>query len=232
MICDHLVTCQVAQKSVEQYANSFGPRFALVMREGEFTMLIRQNLHLARLLGSAAVVVALCIPVAMAQDHDRDGDRDRDRYTKIEPGTTVAVRTNQTIDVNRSDNRVYTGIVDQDVRGENGRLAIPRGSAVELMVRVAPDNDLILDLDSVMVNGQRFAIKADANRVESKPNNSLVGAIVGAIQGVQVHGPAVRVPRDSVLSFRIDRPMLMGVPDRGYDRDGYHYHGDRDGHDK
>jgi hypothetical protein len=144
--------------------------------------------------------------------------------TRIEPGTMIAVRTNETIDVDRKDDRVYTGTVDQDVRGENGRLAIPRSSTVELIVRVAPDNDLILDLDSVILNGQRFALKADPNRLESRRDNSLVGSIVGAIEGGQVRGRAVRVPRQSVLTFRIDRPMEMGVADRGYDRDGRHYH--------
>ncbi len=190
-----------------------------------------QKFPVARLMGSAAVILGLCASSGMAQDRDRDrdrGDLDRDRLTKIESGTNITVRTNQSINVERSDNRVYTGIVDQDVRGVNGRLAIPRGSQVELIVRVAPDNDLILDLDSVMVNGQRYGVKADVNRVESRPDNSLVGAIVGAIQGGQVHGRAVRVPRDSVLNFRIDRPLVMGVADRGYDRDGYHYHPDRD----
>ena len=161
-------------------------------------------------------MVGLSVSAASAQD--------RDRITRIEPGTTIPVRTNETIDVDRKDDRVYTGTVDQDVRGENGRLAIPRGSSVELVVRVALDNDLILDLDSVIVNGQRFAVKADPNRIESRRDNSLVGSIVGAIQSGQVRGRAVRVPRQSVLSFRIDRPMEMGVADRGYDRDGRHYH--------
>ena len=179
----------------------------------------------ARFLGIAAAFLVLCVGSAFAQDRDHDRDRDyRDRMTRIEPGTMISVRTTESIDVDRRDNRVYRGIVDQDVRGENGRLAIPRGSAVELLVRVAADNDLILDLDSVMVNGQRFGIRADANRVESRRDNSLVGAIIGAVEGGQVRGRAVRVPRDSVLSFRIDRPMEMGVADRGYDRDGHHYH--------
>ena len=185
-----------------------------------------RDVRLAQLMGSTALILGLCVPVISAQDRDHDRDRyhDRDRMTRIEPGTMIAVRTNETIDVDRKDNRVYTGTVDQDVRGENGRLAIPRGSTVELIVRVAPDNDLILDLDSVIVNGQRFAVKADPNRLESRRDNSLVGSIVGAIEGGQVRGRAVRVPRQSVLTFRIDRPMEMGVADRGYDRDGRHYH--------
>jgi|SRR6516162_7940001 len=185
-----------------------------------------RDVRLAQLMGSTALILGLCVPVISAQDRDHDRDRyhDRDRMTRIEPGTMIAVRTNETIDVDRKDNRVYTGTVDQDVRGENGRLAIPRGSTVELIVRVAPDNDLILDLDSVIVNGQRFAVKADPNRLESRRDNSLVGSIVGAIEGGQVRGRAVRVPRQSVLTFRTDRPMEMGVADRGYDRDGRHYH--------
>jgi hypothetical protein len=114
--------------------------------------------------------------------------------------------------------------VDQDVRGTNGRLAIPRGSTVELIVRVARDNDLILDLESVTVNGQRYAIKTDATRVESRPDGSLVGAIVGAVNGGEARGRSVRIPRNTVLNFRIDRPLTMGVADRGVDREGHHYH--------
>jgi hypothetical protein len=138
------------------------------------------------------------------------------------------VRNNETIDVDRRDNRVYYGIVDRDVRGENGRLAIPRGANVELIVRVAPDNDLILDLESVTVNGQRYAVQTDPNRVESRRDNSIVGSIVGAIQCGQVRGRSVRVPRDAILSFRLDRPLVVGVADRGYDRDGRHYHDERE----
>jgi len=55
----------------------------------------------------------------------------------------IPVRVNESIDVERKDNRVYYGIVDQDVRGDNGRIAIPRGSNAELIVRAsttaAPD---------------------------------------------------------------------------------------------
>src|SRR5580765_7459402 len=71
--------------------------------------------------------------------------------TRIEPGTQVLVRTDQYIDNSERDYRIYTGIVDQNVRGGNGKLAIPRGSQVEMIVRTARDGDLILDLESVTV---------------------------------------------------------------------------------
>jgi hypothetical protein len=186
-----------------------------------------------RCFGRYAAVLALCLaPAASAQD--RDGDRDRERgqnygrVSRIERGTAIPIRVEESIDVERRDNRVYPGIVDQDVRGENGRIAILRGSRVELVVRVSPDNDLILDLDSVVVRGERYAIKTDANRVESRRDDSLVGAIAGAISGQQPRGRAVRVARGTVLTFRVERPLDMGVPDRGEDRDGRHYH-DGDG---
>ena len=45
---------------------------------------------------------------------------------------------------------------------------------MELVVRVAPDNDLILDLDSVTVDGQRYALRTDPNRIESRRDDSLI----------------------------------------------------------
>ena len=170
---------------------------------------------------SGVVAMSLCAAVGVSAQDVR----------RLDPGTTISVRTNETIDVDRQDNRVYTGIVDQGVRGSEGRILIPRGSPVELFVRLARDNDLILDLESVVANGVRYAVKTDPNRVESRRDDSLVGAIVGAIRGGEVRGRAVRIPRDSVISFRLERPLEVGVPDRGVTRDGRHYHdyyGDRD----
>jgi len=190
-----------------------------------------KSTHLKAALG-VGITLILSAAIGAAQDRDRDRDRMDDRnwdrgrglYTRLEPGTTISVRTNDAIDVERRDNRIYYGTVDQDVRGDNGRIAVPRGSNAELIVRVARDNDLILDLESVVVNGQRYAIKTEPNRVQSQRDNSLVGAIVGAVSGGQVTGRAVRIPRNSIVTFRLDRALDMGVADRGVTRDRYHYH--------
>jgi hypothetical protein len=180
------------------------------------------NHSLRKLQGVLAVLIVSgwCISsVAWAQD--RDWDRDHYRATRLEPGTKIPVRLSRTIDVNRSDNRVFYGTVDQDVRGDYGRIVIPRGSNVELVVRVAPDNDLALDLDSVVVNGERYSIRTDPNRFESGRDNSLLGNIVGALNGQQVRGPAVRVERGTVLMFRLERPMAVGARERDYDHERY-----------
>jgi len=185
--------------------------------------------------------------------------------TEIERGTQITVRTNDYIDGDRRDNRIYTGTVDKNVRGRNGRLGIPRGSQVEMIVRTAPDNDLILDLESVTVNGQRYALDANKERIDSDQRDgigqnrrtaehvgggALLGTILGAIAGggkgaaigaaagaaagagtqVVTRGRRVHVTPESLLTFRIDRPLMMEAVHRGFDRDGYHYHRDeRDG---
>ena len=161
------------------------------------------------------MVVGMTLPATVvAQDRDRDRDRDRwaerdrawgDWPRRVEVGTTIPIRINEPIDVERSNDRFYTGTVDQDVRTEQGRLAIPRGSQVQLRVRVARDNDLVLDLDSIKVRGEEYRVRADTTRVQS--DSGVVGSILGAVTGADVRGRAVRVPRDVVLAFRLERPI-------------------------
>lgn len=175
--------------------------------------------------GIAAALALCCSPIVVSAQRDPDRDRDRAPYTRLEPGMTISVRTNEPIDANRSDYRVYTGTVTHDVLGRDRRVAIPRGSSVELIVRHARNNELILDMESVTVNGQRYAVETDPNQiVGTAGSDSIIGSIVGEISGGRVRGPNVRIPRDQVMTFRLERPLDVGVPDRGVTRDGSHYH--------
>ncbi len=55
-----------------------------------------------------------------------------------------------------------------------------------------------------------------------------IGAAVGGASGagaqVMTRGGNVRVPSESVLTFRLDRPLQIGRADNGYNRSGHHYH--------
>jgi hypothetical protein len=172
---------------------------------------------------SCSAVLALGLAgVANAQDRR---DRDEVRLTRLEPGMSITIRTSESINTSQPDYRVYTGFVDQDVRGDNGRLAIPRGSTVELILRRSRNDDLLLDLESVAVNGERYAVRTDPNRIVGTSGvDSLVGSIVGAISGGHIRGRDVRVPRGTELTFRLERPLEMGVADYGVTRDGHHFH--------
>jgi outer membrane lipoprotein SlyB len=227
------------------------------------------KLNLGRWMVSAAIIMS---PLGIqAQDRDRDRDQPpppppHERMTRIEAGTLIAVRTNESIQVRSRDNRIFYGTVDADVVGGNGRLAIPRGSQVEMIVREAPDHDLILDLDSVVINGERYGIDSDPNRIESGDardgvgankrtgefvgGGAVIGSIIGAIAGggkgaaigaaagaaagastqTLTRGREVRVPAEAIVTFRLERPLVVGVADRGRMRDGHHYHDEYDDH--
>ena len=174
-------------------------------------------------------------------------------------GTNISVRTSERIEVKKRDGRVFTGIVDQDVRDANNSVAIPRGSRVELTVKKLSSNDLVLDLESVTVNGQRYAITADdaamgngqrdsigknKRTAEYVGGGALLGTIIGAIAGggkgaaigaaagagagagtqVLTRGKKVNVPAESLLTFRLEKSLRMGVADNGVTHNGRHYH--------
>ena len=57
---------------------------------------------------------------------------------------------------------------------------------------------------------------------------ALAGGAAGAGTQVLTRGHAVKVPAESVLTFRLEQPFELGTGkytnDNGYDRDGHHYH--------
>ena len=57
-----------------------------------------------------------------------------------------------------------------------------------------------------------------------------IGAIAGAGAGAAgqtiTKGGSVHVPAESLITFRLDRPLTIGGRDTGYDRNGQHYHPD------
>lgn len=50
------------------------------------------------------------------------------------------------------------------------------------------------------------------------------GAGAGAVGQTVTRGGAVRLPSESVLTFRLDRALRVGAADDGFSRDGQHYH--------
>jgi hypothetical protein len=181
---------------------------------------------------------------------------------RVPVGTEIAVRTGEAINARYpSDSRIYVGTVDRDVRDRDGRTAIPRGSEVELIMRNASSSDIVLDLESVRVNGRRYTVdtasqvvSGDGRRKQGVGTNertgryvgggAVIGGIIGAIAGggkgaaigaaagagagavgqTATRGGSVRLPPESVVTFRLERDLVLGAPDDGYTRDGQHFH--------
>jgi len=180
----------------------------------------------------------------------------------VPSGTEITVRTNDTIDAKSSnEGRIYSAVVDRDVRDRSGNVLIPRGSNAELTVRDSDNKDMVLDLESITVNGRRYVVSTTDQPVNAQDGQkegvgansrtgkyvgggAIIGSIIGAIAGggkgaaigaatgagagavgqTVTRGGQVRVPSESLLTFRLDRPLTIGGPDTGYNRDGNHYH--------
>jgi hypothetical protein len=206
-----------------------------------------------------AVITVVIAPavIGLALSTPKAAGRQPGDIGRIEGGTRVPVRTTENIEEHSLDERIFAGEVADDVTDTSGRVAIPRGSPVELAVRDAGNGDLVLDLESIVVNGQRFAVRTGTERVDAAPRpednhrtatyvggGALLGTIIGAVAGggkgavigaaagaaagagagILTRGREIRVPRDSLVTFRLERPLDVGVPDGGYDRDQHHYH--------
>jgi hypothetical protein len=160
-------------------------------------------MNIIRATGITSACLALFVPVQAAQAYPGQSDRayernESGRYPdRIPAGTRIKVRTNDTIDVReRTNNRVYTGTVAEDVTGENGTVLIPRGANAELLVTSSDRNDLSVDLESITVRGHRYMVSAQAydrarhtgigankRTGEYVGGGALLGTIIGAIAG-------------------------------------------------
>jgi Protein of unknown function (DUF3011) len=102
-----------------------------------------------------------------------------------------------------------------------------------------------IDSDAERIEGSaRSGIGANRRTGEFVGGGAILGTIIGAIAGggkgaaigaaagaaagaggqVLTRGRDVRVPAESVITFQLDRPLLINMPDNGYERNGYHYH--------
>lgn len=208
-----------------------------------------KKLSMSSIALAAMLFTGLIGTSAVAQrNNDWDWDGNYQRLARINPGTFVTVRTTQSINSERTDGRRFSGVVDEDVWDDYGRLsapAIPRGARVDLVVRTARDGDLVLDMDAIYAHGQRYAVNAAPERIESGDRRgnentaayagggALLGTIIGAIAGggkgaaigaaagaatglgVAYSGRSIRVPAGSKLTFRLDEGLTMRSAVRG-----------------
>ncbi len=132
---------------------------------------------------------------------NRPYDRDNDRMQRviIPAGTEIAVRTNETIEARDvTEGRTYASQIEQDILGPDGYPVIRRGSDARLVVtRLERDGDLFLDMESVTVDGRRYAMSTTDIEIEGRRQGiggnrrtgafvgggAVLGTIIGAIAG-------------------------------------------------
>jgi hypothetical protein len=119
-------------------------------------------------------------------------------------GSEVSVRTNEAIDsATASEGQTFDAEVTRDSKDAVGDIVIPRGSQARIVIRSASKGgrfrgaaDLVLDLDSVVIDGTPYAIStvdmaqkgaqgvgANKRTAEFTGGGAALGAIIGAIAG-------------------------------------------------
>jgi hypothetical protein len=98
--------------------------------------------------------------------------------------------------------------------------------------------------DRSLYGGQREGVGENRRTAKYLGGGAVIGSIIGAIAGggkgaaigaatgagagaiaqTETRGERVYVPAETLLTFRLDRPLHVDVRDAGYERGGYHYH--------
>jgi hypothetical protein len=124
-------------------------------------------------------------------------------YT-LPAGALIPVRSEETIDAAvATAGQTYAAEVTRDVTDADGAVVIPRGSNAQIVIRSAARggrikgaSDLVLDLDSVSVEGRRYTLDTrdvvrkgrdgvgkNRRTAEFTGGGAAIGAIIGAIAG-------------------------------------------------
>ncbi len=150
-------------------------------------------------------------------------------------GTELSIRTNELIDSDKASvGQTFSAVVASDVLDSSGGVIIPRGADARLVIRssntggVTTASELVLDVDSLTVNGTRYLISTGdleqqggqavgANRktaimvgggaaLDARGNHPPSGGL-GA--EVLTRGKQVRVPAETLLNFRLDQDLRL-----------------------
>lgn len=123
--------------------------------------------------------------------------------SEIPAGTTVAIRTNENIEVRAEDagTRTYSGEMAQDVVTQDGRTLVPKGSPVQLSVvsnegGTLGTDKLLLAMQSITINGRTYNVSTGQVEREGDQGlgtnrrtaimtggGALLGTLIGAAAG-------------------------------------------------
>jgi hypothetical protein len=72
---------------------------------------------------------------------------------------------------------------------------------------------MVLDVQSITVDGRRYAVGTVAAAIASDHQGAAIGLLIGAADGAATQmltkGRDVKVPADTVLRFLLDKPVTL-----------------------
>jgi hypothetical protein len=171
---------------------------------------------------------------------------------ELPAGSEVSVRANETIDsATATEGQTFNVQITRAAKDANGDVVIPRGSSGLIVIKSASKggrflgaSDLVLDLQSVTIDGKQYVIEtanisqkgksgigANKRTATYAGGGAAIGALIGAIAGggkgaaigsgagagagaltqTLTKGGSIKVPVESVLTFKIDKPLKVTV---------------------
>ena len=154
----------------------------------------------------------------------------------IGAGTSLVVRTTEAISTARdTPGKTYSAEVTNDIVDQGGSLLVPKGSSVQLTVVASPTGgtasapDQQLAVLSITVRGRTYQVTSattegvspvspgqSASATEKPRSGALLGTVTGTTAGggaaagdVMTRGKEVRVPANSVLTFRLEQTIQL-----------------------
>ena len=165
-------------------------------------------------------------------------------------GTQVSARTEDTIDSAKAvEGQTYAAEITDDVLDADGSVVVPHGSNAQIIIRSASkgnrfhgQSDLVVDLQSVSVEGQQYTVSTtdllqkgkqgiggNKRTAEYTGGGAALGTIIGAIAGhgkgaaigalagagagaatqIATKGGSIRIPAETVLTFKLDKPVQI-----------------------
>jgi len=159
---------------------------------------------------------------------DRANPRATSARLEVPAGTELMVRTIETINSRNSGaDQSFSGLVEEAVSDQSGHAIIPEGASALLVIRqVSADGktgspEMVLDVQSITVGGRRYLVGTSELTEDSDgsigASRRAVGTIIGAIPvggtgattQVLTKGRDVTVPAETLLRFRLDKPVTL-----------------------
>jgi hypothetical protein len=170
--------------------------------------------------------------------------------TRVDVRTDQTIDARDRIDGRVYTGTVANDVVGQEgrvliPRGSRAELVVRQTGQNELSIDLdsVTVGDKRYSIDASSTGGRKAGIGENKRTGEYVGGGALLGTLLGAIAGggkgaaigaiaggaggagaqTLTRGNAVHIPAETVLTFRLDRPLDI-YPDPGYDRDGRHYH--------
>lgn len=186
------------------------------------------------------LVLGLCSAVFAQQAEPRMNQSDT---STLPANTVIKVRTDEAIRADaKTAGQNFPGTITEAVTDSEGHVLIPKGARAELST-VAEDskvgNKVAVDLTSVTVDNNRYAIEANAYKPGSVGANkttakyagggALAGLVIGALAGggkgaaigtlaggaagagtqVLTSGKSINIPAETVLNFKTAQSLRL-----------------------